>query len=1308
MFRFHRHLPALLVLGFAPATGALTINVTFDAGLSAAPAADANGAQLTAIMQAAADYWEDIIEDAGTVNITFYYQNGITGNALMTEVAESGGRFTDALIRFESTPSYGGSSVNRWYYDPSPLNDSEYDIQQVLYRDLSGANQAAMWSGNPPGLIESAFQGPVAAGAPAAAQNAADLWTYALHEIGHALGMSGQLSVCATEISDNDYDISSNFTNGAQCATLVDTGGGAHVECTACLMNTNIGPNNRRIPTAADILSIATCVNPGYTNLDLRRQDFLPAQGGVNTDWNTGGNWVGGAIPGSLDDAAVRIGFQPGVVDGIDIQLSGTAFCRDLLLSEATDIQTNAFKLDVGRNATIEYTGNGTIPQLFVEAGGELEVTTDLLINGGELDMTGGLADVGDDIIISENTNGQMGQLTGFGTVTVGDFLINNGRITATDLDSNVLTFTSTDPTPWDLDGTSGNGEVFATSGNLNFASGAVSDAFDGLMRINDPFTITIAEPWTLGTNGIVDLNGGDPDFATLSGGTITASNGEFECSLNCRVTAPVNFSGSFELLMLSTSELELNGHTTYGGGQFTVGSNALLELNGTSVIQGGTFNLVTDSTLRTDGSSTINAGTFNIGTGADLSLQGAHTLQGGTFTGNGTLNFNGPTTIAQQVTVDCDTLNLDGGGAPGKLVTLNNDLTVNSSALDTGNNTFDSTLNINNIFSQLTINGPPSWTMNGTLNHDSGSEFTFASIAGVPFTMSGTTNVTGGTRWDARTTITGSVNLNGLADTLALGGGTALNPNRIEGGIVNGPGRLRAFQSHLSGFGQIQAEIDFVADTSLLADDGLLTLSGSFLSLPTVIGTADADGTLQIINPWTLYPGNTLDLQGGIVTGASITSGGTVTGSGLITATQVSNNGSISATNGGTLIINTAAAPDLDGTGDAATVLNHTLNAIGGNLTVIDQVTDLFGGTANIGPGRTMQFSGGWTLASTGILNMTGGTTLNPAVLGGSSSTLSGTLNIDDETRIDAVTLFDATSSVNFADLFSWLRLNGDSQVNPGATFSGPGRIANILGSTLTLADGADVGVELRNFGALVIGTSPGTATVSSTVFEGFSILEIELLDRPKTTNWDRLVVPGNADLGGTLNVAFNVAGALPGDTWKIIDAGSTSGSFGSYNVTGLPAGMILVKVEANDGVYLKLAVEQSFADWAANAGLPVGLDGIADDADHDGVENGIEMILNSDSLIPDPRVMPAVTVGNFAGDDFLTLVVPLSTRNVPSGLTASVTRSTDLVLWSEKNVVLEDVSYDPVSCIETRTYRSRFIFGSLPDEYLRIELGP
>ena len=71
-------LPVLVVfiagLAIAAPVTALTINLTFDA-VSDSPTFDPTGALLQPIMQASADYWEDIIQDAGTLDIRYYYDD---------------------------------------------------------------------------------------------------------------------------------------------------------------------------------------------------------------------------------------------------------------------------------------------------------------------------------------------------------------------------------------------------------------------------------------------------------------------------------------------------------------------------------------------------------------------------------------------------------------------------------------------------------------------------------------------------------------------------------------------------------------------------------------------------------------------------------------------------------------------------------------------------------------------------------------------------------------------------------------------------------------------------------------------------------------------------------------------------------------------------------------------------------------------------------------------------------------------------------------------------------------------------------
>lgn len=80
--------------------------------------------------------------------------------------------------------------------------------------------------------------------------------------------------------------------------------------------------------------------------------------GGLSTDWNTGGNWSDGNVPGSSTDVVIRVGtFQPHVT-------ASGALCKDLTI-------------DAGAS-------------MFIDAGGALTVSGDLTNNGTtEIGSTG-------------------------------------------------------------------------------------------------------------------------------------------------------------------------------------------------------------------------------------------------------------------------------------------------------------------------------------------------------------------------------------------------------------------------------------------------------------------------------------------------------------------------------------------------------------------------------------------------------------------------------------------------------------------------------------------------------------------------------------------------------------------------------------------------------------------------------------------------------------------------------------------------------------------------------------------------------
>jgi hypothetical protein len=1357
----------LVSLGVTTPARSITINLTFDSGASDSPTFDSTGALLTPIMQAAANFWEDIIEDTGTLAIEYYYDNLSDPNntlAVHNNLATSGGKPTSARVRVDTQLN----GVERlWFFDPTPTNNSEYDLQQTLYRDLTGTQQTNWFNGSPPDLLEVGYRGNTVAGAPADAVNGFDLLSTVIHEIGHAVGLTS--NVASGEVADGDYDFNTAFVNGAVMS--VDDNS-FHIDPTTALMCSGCGATNlRRMPTATDVFAAASAA--GWTKIDLPRQDFF---GGVN--WGTAGNWEANQVPGAADWAFLR--------NGGNIQLNVNDSVAQLFVGEGTDLFTNAFRLDVNGTATVEHDGVAVRPQIFVETGGELEANR-LDLNGGELDMSGGLADINGTLDIN-TTNGFLGRVTGNGTVDVSSRLNNDGEIVP---DGGTLTFSTAGGAVWNLDG-GGGGIVRATLGNINFASGTLTDAFDGTMTVGATRKITFAQGWEHGTGGVLNLNGGttSTDRAEVDGGamvirgdinvdkrgeldgaltfysssavdmpdaddrldlgnattdTITYNGGSFTGSgtlvqdgdatvttgstvnisvntfdfdgdtisdttiqsgatmnitgtgiadahngvitinsgtLNVatgntitlggfpiflptswtmagslvfldngtdpvltgskviitgavsvpitgtgRINAPVEFRSTSNTEITSASDrLQLNGATTFDGGSFTgfgeleqnsnatVISNTTLDIgvydwdgNGastTTINDGVTFTInagTIDNFDGFDGTVNVNGGTLSVNTtaawsmegtmnlangggasptvtgqqmsvlktinatggqsfinsavdfqstavvtvdaGSELELNGVTTYSGGSYTGLGRIKQDGNATVNAATTLDVDEFDIDGNG--GTSMTLNSDLTVNATNIDIGNNIYNGTINVNNSSSELAINTPGFWTMAGTLNVTTGTTLTFPSISGQDFTLSGTANINGGTRFEAKVNLTGSVVMATATSRLAVLGGDLVNPNTINGATVSGPAgsSLRTTSGNaLVGNGTITVALDFLTGSELLADNGTLSVPGNFISMG-VIGTNDTDGNLRVTTAWNTSTATELRLNGGQVTGASIFNGGLTTGFGTIAPSGGFRNDSTLTASGGTIKLNPLGALDLDGLANSGTI-----NALAGSVNVAKNLGITgFAGTLNVGAGEqfSMNFGG---LSSTGQVNLSGGAYVAPAF------NQFGTLTVNTATSfIKAVSTFEAgsTNTLN-ADL----ELLNDTLVRAGASFNGAGSLHVTAGTTLTALDGAGIGVEVVNDGSVMFGSSPGFLNVADFTQTAAGQIQFELQGLNQGVTYDYLKVSNTSTLDGLLDVQL-FGGYVPsiGDSYEIIAAGlSVVGTFSNVSFPAVP----------------------------------------------------------------------------------------------------------------------------------------------------------
>lgn len=256
--RSARPLLSLALVGALSAAGsALTINTTFVAngqafgsGLgnaSAAPTTNTTGTgNLQSIFRAAADCWESVILDNHTVNLTFGWQalgGGTLGVHVLTGQGGNPNRETSGVIRFDSD----GSSP--FFLDATPTTHEEYGDLNTLSQNLGG------------GAINVAR---IMFSEDAAADDSFDLFSTALHEIGHSLGLSGANSSFTAENGDLDIDVTAPrpFAGSA-----IPTVSGAHLDLDFALMFPGAFVGERLLMSEADI--VANAQISGFTNLDL-------------------------------------------------------------------------------------------------------------------------------------------------------------------------------------------------------------------------------------------------------------------------------------------------------------------------------------------------------------------------------------------------------------------------------------------------------------------------------------------------------------------------------------------------------------------------------------------------------------------------------------------------------------------------------------------------------------------------------------------------------------------------------------------------------------------------------------------------------------------------------------------------------------------------------------------------------------------------------------------------------------------------------------------------------------------------------
>lgn len=384
---------AIWVAHAIPCARALDIIPRFDAAGSDAPDFDPERLQLQNLFEAAATVWEGIIQDSGTVVITFRYKD-VDALANGTALLLVGGKPLTGAINVDSKP-------RPWFFDPTPLDNSEFEFVPRAFDELSSLQQTDWFDGAPPADFEVSYRGTALPTAPPDAVHGYDMFSTIVHEIGHVLGLSspttmnpGMAYLEAVAQGDFDFDISPHLVGDATMAIRthgtnpnnVDDWSHLAAPSLMCANCAEVGV--RRLPAATDVLAVASAAQ--WSQVDLPRKSSLGS--GL---WSQSLTWLGGRVPDSSDDVLV------GVAD--DLVLNQDVNVQSLQFRDGGSIDVATHDLLVG---SLELITRGlSSPSIRVGPGGRFAAHSVLIDQGSILVDNGTLglisADVDGTIILA-------------------------------------------------------------------------------------------------------------------------------------------------------------------------------------------------------------------------------------------------------------------------------------------------------------------------------------------------------------------------------------------------------------------------------------------------------------------------------------------------------------------------------------------------------------------------------------------------------------------------------------------------------------------------------------------------------------------------------------------------------------------------------------------------------------------------------------------------------------------------------------------------------------------------------------------
>ncbi|HVL26675.1 MAG TPA: hypothetical protein VM390_00900 [Acidimicrobiales bacterium] len=570
--------------------------------------------ELQSIMEAAAAWYGSILRDDHHVAIRWAWLGPFEKDPDALVLARQAGseRPVESRIRIPAHTPY--------VYDPTPHDDDGFQMRPRLYRTLHPAEQAAAFDGAPPEVLEVAYVGRT--------QAVPDLLTHVLHEMGHALGLSGGPEVgpgpachgsddpayrpAADLVGGSPIGIKAlpNATPAQQCVHL-ELGGiqecktdpdhkvGDHPDEAATLAGFTLWecashqslywssdfPLARMRPSVVDLLALSLA--GGWQELHLPRK-YTAGPG----DWASGGTWIGGRPPSVSDDVYVV-----NTVAGAKVweTPAGGASVANLYVSEQNTVRTAGGALHVGGELRVAgpnsplgplrlapASGGGDDDELAGGALTRLQVGTAAM--AGEVRAMTGDVEFGGALQLQHpaakariGALRNAGVIVGHGEVRTSQ-LVNFARIRPVGGTLVIGTPPSdpggdlvVEPALLDLDGPFDIAtEILAVDGDLVF-DGIIADPVSSTVRVGPERSIRFTSGWHQASNGVLVMDGTAwPAWVfgstTLDGTLEIDGVGRFEDDLTLGPTSVVAISIAGTGMVSEHDFLSVHGPVSFGG----------------------------------------------------------------------------------------------------------------------------------------------------------------------------------------------------------------------------------------------------------------------------------------------------------------------------------------------------------------------------------------------------------------------------------------------------------------------------------------------------------------------------------------------------------------------------------------------------------------------------------------------------------------------------------------------------------------------------------------------------------------------